>query len=127
MKLVRALCLILLSVSLTTELHSAESKKVLYLNCQNKDEFLRIHANQNEILVLDLEKKLFSTNEHKNLKLISYETEYYASKRLQGALVEWTLNRVNLSLYMKNNYIKDGRVTSDYGYQEYQCEVVDRI
>jgi len=126
MKLVRSLCLIFLSVSFTTGLHSAESKEVLYLNCLNTDETLR-NAKQNEILVLDLEKKLLSTNRHKNLKFISYETEYYASIRLEGALVEWTLNRVNLSLYMKNNFIKDGRVSSDYVYNEYQCEVVDRI
>ena len=102
-------------------------KGSIYLNCMNEDEVLR-DASMNETLVLDLDKKLFSSKQHFELDLTENNTYYFASFKNQFALIEYTLNRISLELRYKNTQIENGEIDpSQWGYSNYQCKMVKRI
>ena len=82
----------------------------------------------NETLVLDLDKKLFSSKQHLELDLTENETYYFALFKNQFALIQYTLNRISLEMRFKNTQIKNGEVDpSDWVYSDYQCKMVERI
>lgn len=104
-------------------------KGSIYLNCMNEDEVLR-DASMNETLVLDLDKKLFSSKQHFELDLTENNTYYFASFKNQFALIEYTLNRISLELRYKNTQIENGEIDPSqwgYIYSNYQCKMVKRI
>lgn len=93
-----------------------KTKNLIYLNCINDKENLR-DLGLNETLVLDLDKKLFSSKTHLELDLTENDTYYFASFKGQFKLIEYTLNRISLDLRIINSEIQ----------QRYQCKMVDRI
>jgi len=106
---------------------SEESKGSIYLNCINEDETLR-DAGMNETLVIDLDKKLFTSIQDFELDLTENNTYYFAQFENQFALKTYTLNRISLELNMKITQIENGVVDpSDWGYNDYQCNMVERI
>ena len=107
--------------------NTGKTKGSIYLNCLNEDEVLR-DAGLNETLVLDLDKKLFSSKQHLELDLTENETYYFALFKNQFALIQYTLNRISLEMRFKNTQIKNGEVDpSDWVYSDYQCKMVERI
>ena len=111
----------------TSTLMSEESKGSIYLNCINKDETLR-DAGMNETLAIDLDKKLFTSIQDFELDLTENNTYYFAQFENQFALKAYTLNRISLELNMKITQKKNGVIDpSDWGYNDYQCEMVERI
>ena len=111
----------------TSTLMSDETKGSIYLNCINEDETLR-DAGMNETLVIDLDKKLFSSKQHFELDLTENNTYYFASFKNQFALIQYTLNRISLELRYKNTQIENGEIDpSQWAYNDYQCKMVKRI
>ena len=111
----------------TSTLMSDETKGSIYLNCINADETLR-DAGMNETLVIDLDKKLFSSKQHFELDLTENNTYYFASFKNQFALIQYTLNRISLELRYKNTQIENGEIDpSQWAYNDYQCKMVKRI
>ena len=111
----------------TSTLMSEESKGSIYLNCLNEDDFIR-DAGMNETLVIDLDKKLFTSQQDFELDLTENDTYYFAQYENQFALKAYTLNRISLELNMKITQKKNGVIDpSDWGYNDYQCEMVERI
>ena len=111
----------------TSPLISEEAKGSIYLNCLNEDEFIR-DAGMNETLVIDLDKKLFTSQQDFELDLTENDTYYFAQYENQFALKTYTLNRISLELNMKITQKKNGVIDpSDWGYNDYQCEMVERI
>ena len=111
----------------TSTVMSDEAKGSIYLNCMNEDEVLR-DASMNETLVLDLDKKLFSSKQHFELDLTENNTYYFASFKNQFALIQYTLNRISLELRYKNTQIENGEIDpSQWSYNNYQCKMVKRI
>ena len=111
----------------TSTLMSEESKGSIYLNCLNEDDFIR-DAGMNETVVIDLDKKLFTSQQDFELDLTENDTYYFAQYENQFALKTYTLNRISLALNMKITQKKNGVIDpSDWGYNDYQCEMVERI
>jgi hypothetical protein len=111
----------------TSTLMSEESKGSIYLNCLNDDKTLR-DAGMNETLVIDLDKKLFTSIQNFELDLTENNTYYFAQFENQFALQTYTLNRISLELNMKITQKKNGVVdSSDWGYNDYKCKMVERI
>jgi len=111
----------------TSTLMSEESKGSIYLNCLNEDDFIR-DAGMNETVVIDLDKKLFTSQQDFELDLTENDTYYFAQYENQFALKTYTLNRISLELNMKITQKKNGVIDpSDWGYNDYQCEMVERI
>ena len=107
--------------------NTGKTKGSIFLNCLNEDEVLR-DAGLNETLVLDLDKKLFSSKQHLELDLTENDTYFFAQYENQFALKTYTLNRISLALNMKITQKKNGVIDlSDWGYNDYQCEMVERI
>ena len=120
--------LFFVSIFLSVPIFAEDSKGSIYLNCINTDEFLRGTQNGNETLVIDLDKKLFSSKTAFEWKLTENNTYYFASRQNLFALVEYTLNRVSLELRYKNTQIIDGKLDpTKWSYNNYQCEIVERI
>ena len=104
-----------------------KTKGSIYLNCLNEKEDSR-DLGLNETLVLDLDKKLFSSKNLLELDLTENDTYYFASFKDEFALIEYTLNRISLDLRFINSEIKNGEVYQ-FGriHFGYQCKMVDRI
>ena len=112
---------------MSSPLISEEIKGSIYLNCLNEDDFIR-DAGMNETLVIDLDKKLFTSQQDFELDLTENDTYYFAHYENQFALKAYTLNRISLELNMKITQKKNGVIDpSDWGYNDYQCEMVERI
>lgn len=100
---------------------------LIFLNCLNEVIPLR-DSDQNETVVIDTKKKLFSSKNAYEWKLTENDTYYFASLMNQFALVEYNLNRINLKLSYKNTQVEDGKVNpTEWSYIDYQCQKVDRI
>ena len=112
---------------IVSPLMSDEIKGSIYLNCINEDETLR-DVGMNETLVIDLDKKLFTSIQDFELDLTENNTYYFAQFENQFALKTYTLNRISLELNMKITQKKNGVVDpSDWGYNDYKCKMVERI